>query len=729
MFLKNKLILSALALSALSVQAQVTVGPIFGDHMVLQRDMEVPVWGKADPGEKVTVSFAGQTLTAEAAVNGKWQVKLAPMKVSAEGRDMVVKGTGNTITIKNILVGEVWLCSGQSNMEMPMWTGNPRWRATDGDKHVKAGANPLIRIAQQKSHYWTQLPDDDHQFTWQVLDEKNGLTFSATAFYFGQEIFKALNIPVGLVGSYWSGSRIDPWIPPCGFDSVPELKDLAYEVNAKLPGTEVDKDLAAKTAAEYTKWLEEFKAASAAGKLLPPPPAYRPEMRPYDYYQQSTVMYNKMIYPLVPFAFRGAIWYQGCSNLHDGSLYKYKMQALLNGWREVFQNPDFAFYFVQLAPYNYGGDPLRLPVIWETQEDFAKKEGDNIGMAVICDVGDYNDIHPHDKLTVGKRLALQALKNTYDQKDLKADSPLLQDWKFENGKFYLNFKFVEKWVAKGEVVNFEIAGPAGRWKRAKLEINGKQLIVSCPEVVNPTQLRYLWHHTVTGNLFNEAGLPLGAFRCERAATKEEIMKDVKESNQLVYKFDLKYTCPKDGSIKYEIDNSDKISGKVQGVTYVVELVDKNNNEQWAVISMDAFTDNVKKIGVPVKNSGAYFARRVQKLQMLTNVPGVKTGFIGEGNIEFWSSNYTQENSSKVPGASDSRYDFGDKGSSANVGYGSMQIHNYRDKQTLFAYNNFINPTPDLGIGNSPNGQPDWTFTKSGPNYTKAVLTVYAEIAK
>jgi len=723
--MKKSIVLAAFLGSSVSLIANVVPASIFQDNMVLQRQMNVPVWGKADPGEAVTVEFAGQSVKTTACKGGKWMVKLAPMPENAVGSDLVIKGK-NTLTFKNVLVGEVWLASGQSNMEMPMWTEKPRWRATDGDKHVKAGANKLIRISTVKKT-WAQLPEDTCQMKWEELNAENGLSFSATAFYFAQKLYKDLNIPIGIVVSAWSGSGIDPFIPMEGYKSVPELKTRAFEVSSKIPGTPEYKAAAAKMTSDYEKWLADYKKAAAEGKLLPVPPEYPTYLKPYLIHQQPTVKYNSMIAPLAPFAFRGFIWYQGCSNRSEGLSYQYKMHALLNGWRQIFQQPDLALYFVQLAPYKYGGSPYALPEIWAGQQAFADATQDNVNMAIINDVGDYGDIHPHDKLTVGNRLGLLALKHTY-KKNIKADSPKLVSWKIEGNKFILEFKHVEKFVSKGAIANFEIAGAAGVWQKAAAVADKNKLIVSAADVKEPFQLRYMWHQTLTGNLFNEAGLPLGSFRCGKASNREAVIRDLAKNMQLIYHHDPSKPTAENGSIKYLQNNSAKFTGKkVKRIAYVWELTAKDGKEQYVIAIMDAFTPDVKKIGVPVAAANVQFATKVHNVIVVSNVPGLKTGALQTCNIEFWSKNYMPGTTKVVPGADGKKYDFCDVPSGSNLGYGSMQLHNYGEKQTIFAYNAFRHPTPDLGLGNCTlrKDAPDWTFTRNAQNYIKASLKVYA----
>ncbi len=726
---KRMLPLAVIVFAALSAQAKVEPAPIFADNMVLQQEREVPVWGKADPGENVTVEFAGQSVSTTAGADGKWMVKLAPMKACAENRTLTVRGRENTVTAANTLVGEVWLCSGQSNMEMPMWTNNPHWRTASGDKDAAAGANPLIRISNMRPYGWSAMPRTDFPMKWEALNEKNGLSFSATAFYFGQKLQKELGIPVGLVAAHWGGTRIEPWTPPAGFDSVSELHDIAYSVNAKLPGTKDYQELSAKTAADFQKWLNDFNQAVAGGKAQPLPPKYPVQLMPYSHHQQATVIYNRMIYPFVPFAFRGAIWYQGCSNLTDGMSYCHKMQALYNGWKAVFNNPDLKFYFVQLAPFRYGVSAEKLPELWEAQQAFADKNAPQVGMAVINDVGNLSDIHPRDKKTVGTRLALLALKRDYGR-DVKADAPQMTGYRVDGNKFILDFKNVESWNAKGDVVNFEVAGIDAIFHPAKLQILGKQLAVSAPQVARPMQLRYMWKQTAQGNLFNEAGLPLGAFRCGNEPGKEEIMADLQTNQKLVYEYNLKSgTVDGNTRVNYITDNSAEIKGKIKRITYLVELTANDGKESWAAISMDAFTSNVRQIGIPTKASGAFFATNVRNMIVKSNASGIKNGYVDEGNIEFWCTNYWEGNKFKVPNADNKLFDCGDSATPGVQGYGSMQIHNFKEKQTVFAYNNFgAGANADLGLGNSTGKTRDWTFTGNAKNFTKATLRIFVDEA-
>lgn len=723
-------ILASIALlGAAALNAKLVPATIFSDHMVLQREMPVPVWGTADADEKITVNFAGQNLEATTGKDGKWMLKLAPLTVNAEPQTLTIKGATETVTVNDVLVGEVWLCSGQSNMEMPLWAnGNPRWGNIDGDKIAAASANNLIRISRMAKYEFSRLPRTDYAMSWAAIGPDNAKPFSAVAYFFGKELQKKLNIPIGLVTSHWGGTRIEPWTPPCGFDSVPELASTAEAVNAKIPGHPVSQNFIKKVNEDYKAWLEKFN--EAAGKSeLPVPPTFPKQLEPWANHQQPTVLYNRMIYPFVPFAFRGAIWYQGCSNRSDGSFYKYKMHALFNGWKKVFQNEDMKFYFVQLAPYRYGNNVYMLPEIQAAQEAFCRETEPQVGMVVINDWGNPGDIHPHHKEPVGQRLANMALNRTYGRKDIFCDFPRPTGARIEGSKYIVSFEHVSKWVTKdnGPFQNFEIAGIDGNYKPANVTANGTDLIISNPEVSKPFGVRYLWHETAEGKLFSEHNLPLGCFRFTQPITEADVLADLGEQ-KLAYSFK-----PTDGNfnsmaIKYDVDNTDTLNGKIKSVTYYINAVTSAGDSKWMAVSMDAFTDDIKKIGVPVGNSKITFQQKVSNLSVYTNVDGIKSGTYPEGNIEFWSNNYSQTNGLGLPGASSQQYDFDDKPAPPDVGYGCMQVHLFKEKTTLFAFNNFgAKKKADFGMGNWNGKNPDWTFSGNLANFKEVKISIYIKL--
>ncbi len=498
---KYSMVLACAAVAAFAAEAKVRMAVPFADGMVLQRDRAVPVWGTADAGEKVTVTFNGPTMkrvaetTADA--DGKWRVDLGAMSACCDPATLVAAGKDGAQTVNDVLVGEVWFCAGQSNTELPLCGGDPHFRDGKGAMRAQMTRKPLIRYCHQ-SNYRTSVhpkktapkPVEWKKFLPQNL--MNGGSFSAMGVYFALEVHNALGIPVGIVGTYWGGTRAEPWTPASGLASVPSCAGLATQ-NLLDPAA--------------------YDAAKKAGKAN------------YRIQDQPRVLWNEMVEPWTPFAIRGFIWYQGCSNAAEGHGYADKMQALYNGWAKEFANPGLKLYFVQLAPWGYD----RIAAIQEGQAIFAAKEK-NAGMAVINDVGNLRDIHPNDKQTVGERLALLALKRDYGFADLKADSPTLKSWKVDGDKFVLSFNDVDSWyLYNGDwstANGFEIAGPDGQFVPAKIanlrmwkpergesrgQIEGRDLVVVADGVKEPKKLRYLFSHPWRGSLYNEVNLPLGAF--------------------------------------------------------------------------------------------------------------------------------------------------------------------------------------------------------------------------
>ncbi len=465
---------------ASDVRAEVKLASIFGDSMVLQQELPVPVWGWADKGESVTVTFGDQKKTAEAGDDGRWQVKLDALTANADGQTLAIAGT-NSIEVKDVLVGEVWICSGQSNME---WSLS---RSLNAKEEIAAADFPNIRLFNVPGHITSPVAKDEAPGQWQVCTPQSAPGFTAVGQFFGRRLHKELDVPIGLVGSNWGGTRIEPWTSPAGFHSVPELKDIAAQVDA-------------------------YTAETKVGGGSP------------------SAIYNAMIHPLAPFAMRGAIWYQGESNGNEGESYFHKTQALVNGWRKLF-NPDLAFYWVQLANYQAPNDDPAGGNGWARIRD-AQTKALNIkhtGMAVIIDIGAANDIHPKNKQDVGGRLAQWALHQTYGKKDLVPSGPLFKSQQIEDGRIRVSFKHVgaglvvglkkglepTQVIEDGKLGRFAIAGEDKKWHWADAKIDGEDVVVSSPEVAKPVAVRYAWSMNPEGaNLYNLDGFPAGPFRTD-----------------------------------------------------------------------------------------------------------------------------------------------------------------------------------------------------------------------
>lgn len=483
-------------------QADIRLPAIIGDHMVIQRDLPLQIWGWADPGEEVHVTLGDAKASARADAQGNWRVTLPPIK-GGKGLEMTLAGK-NTIKLTDILLGEVWLGSGQSNMQWSV-------QMSDNSAEEIGSANfPEIRLFSVPL-VPSGKPAQDVNAKWVVCTPDNVKGFSAVLYFFGRQLHKDLKLPVGLINTSWGGTRIEPWTPPAGLASQSELQSELEWVNARNADYKNALDASVEL---YRSWLASADKAKAAGQEIPDPPAA--PAHPLNSNGVATGLYNGMIHPLVPFTIRGAIWYQGEANVGEGMKYHTRMKALIQGWRTVWGQGDFPFLFVQLAPFAYGGDPSRLAELWESQA--ATLTVPNTGMAVTTDlVADLKDIHPPNKQDVGKRLALWALANTYGQSDTVYCGPLYESQKVEGNKVRLKFKHADGGLKSrdGKSLSwFSIAGADKRFVPAEAVIDGSEVVVSSPSVANPVAVRFGWHQLAEPNLANKAGLPASPFRTD-----------------------------------------------------------------------------------------------------------------------------------------------------------------------------------------------------------------------
>ena len=490
----KSLFLLTFAFAVLGLHAKVKLAAPFGDGMVLQREMPIRVWGEADAGEKVKVKFGDASVETVADASGKWMVELPAMKASKTGRRL----KANDASISDVLVGEVWMCAGQSNTDCPIWGGSPRYRDGWGAMMLTTTDRPFVRVVKTRRAMALE-PKLDIKVKWRKMTPalwdlcKAGWKMpSAMGFYYALELANALDIPIGLIDSSWGGTNIDTWTPRSGYKG---LEGLDMERDWKIVPQ------------------EEWKPEMAKGPISLA-------------HKQTSALWNGMVAAYAPMSIRGFIWYQGCANASEHKRYANKMQALYNGWSTEFRNPDLSLYFVQLAPWGYKG----IARIQEAQAKFAAQEK-NAAMTVIIDVGNLNDIHPNDKRTVAKRLSLHALKRNYGWKHIQNESPTLKSWKIEGNKFILSFDNAEHFYVynpdRSLKVGFEVCGEDGVWKPAKItnykptkmedklyylgQVDGKDLVVEADGVESPKKLRYLHSAPWFGSLYSEACLPVGAF--------------------------------------------------------------------------------------------------------------------------------------------------------------------------------------------------------------------------
>jgi sialate O-acetylesterase len=708
-------------------RADVRLPNVFASHMVLQRDMPITIWGWANPNETLTVALGSANGQVQANERGEWKIILPAMKA---GGPFTLKVTGsNSLEFDDVMVGEVWLCSGQSNMEMGM--GMLR----DAHKEIAEANDPELRLLLV-TRKWAPLPQTNIDGEWKLCSSntvaENGWDgFSAAAYYFGRELRQKLGVPVGLIESSWGGTRIESWTPPEGYAAMPALSNEYDLVQLADPTTAQHQDRLRQTIDNTERWVASARRAMALRTLVPTMPGFPAELlAPHDL-QNATALYNGMIHPLIPYAMRGAIWYQGESNMGDGMRYADRMRALIAGWRTLWHEGDFPFYFVQIAPYNYGGNPQTEPQIWEAQ-DVAARIIPNTGMAVINDIGDLTNIHPKDKQDVGHRLALLALARTYGDEKLVSSGPTFKSFSVEGNQLRVNFDDADGLASRdGKPLDwFEIIdADEGGFVKADAQIDGSSVLLSAPGVKHPVAMRFAWSMLAVPNLINAAGLPAGAFRAGTAPTRDPLtyVPEAKEY-RLAYDLDLGKLGQ---NFHYALDNRENIPQPFDRIAYFLELQKTNGTTDYLFVSMDAFTHDLGKIGVPTVSSRAHFQQDVANMDVYSDVKGIETGIgIAGGNIEFWPNNYSTANSAHVPNASGDVYDFGDEPTDPENGYGSMQVHNHDAKQTLFAINHWTaGDGADLGIGNQPKGNPDWTFASNARTYEVKRLRVLVRCVK
>jgi len=488
-----------------SAVAAVQPGSIFTDNMVLQREIKVPVWGAAAPGEKVRVQFAGQTVAAVAGTDGRWRTELAPLKISAEPMELVISGADSSITLTNVLVGEVWLCSGQSNMDFTMWM------LKLSQEEISAATNyPLLRLFKVKNQTMPEKPAESVEGRWTESTAETAGGFSGVATYFGRALCRDLGVPVGLIHCAWGGTPVEAWT------SRESLGQITFMTNRLSEADEVRKNYSTEEAqADLQRRLAEWESKVAAGEKASRKPTL---WSPYTDSWQPATLYNGMIAPLVPFAMCGVIWYQGESNAGKFKEYHELFSSMIYGWREAWGQGDFPFLYVQLANYlPVQTNPVQDSAVWAFLREAQTQTLDvpNAAMAIITDVGDAANIHPKDKKTVGERLALAARAKAYGE-DIVYSGPVFQCLEIKDGNAVVCFSSVGGGLAaRGEQLNgFAVAGADRQWHWAAAQIEGDTVILSSPEVPAPVAVRYNWANNPVGNLYNREGLPASLFRTD-----------------------------------------------------------------------------------------------------------------------------------------------------------------------------------------------------------------------
>jgi sialate O-acetylesterase len=495
------LLLAATVVTPTFLTAEVMLASPFTDHAVLQRDIAVPVWGQAAPGEKIAVHFRGHTLATTAAADGRWSVRLAPMPASAEGAELTVSGSA-TVTLHDVVVGEVWLASGQSNIEWPL-------NLSRNGAAAVAGANsPLIRHLKIE-----RSPSDQPTTTvktggWQTATPQTAGGFSAIGYFFAQELTQKLGIPVGLINSSWGGTPIESWL------AEPVLRTTKGWPRFDKQWQEALKVFPQKLA-EYpaldAAWQKADTEARASGKPNPLPWP-QPPVGPGTAYAPGG-LFNGMIMPLAPYALRGVLWYQGESNIDHVPDYPELFVAMIRDWRARWAQGDLPFYFVQIPNYADGDAPGRK---WAQLREAQTRALalPNTAMAVTIDVGDTENIHPTNKQPVGERLAFLAEAKLYGLA-VEWSGPEFRSASGEGSALRVKFTHAKGLTPKVTPASgFEVAGVDRVFHSAIAQIENETVVVSSPDVPEPVAVRYAWTNGPVASLYNGAGLPAAPFRSD-----------------------------------------------------------------------------------------------------------------------------------------------------------------------------------------------------------------------
>lgn len=490
-----RLLLLILSLSV-AVQAAVDLrlAPLFCDHAVLQQGKAVPVWGWANPGEKVQVEFKGNKAEAVADQTGRWQADLPALTADAQPAELRVKAE-KIIIIHDVVIGEVWIASGQSNMEFALD------KADNGSQEIASADSPLIRqfkVARAVS----DNPADETKGAWEPALPKNAGRFSAVAYFFAKSLYQDLNVPIGIINSTWGGTFIEAWTSADALKKDPAFAAITERWRQSQTPESREKLYSARLA----KWEAARAAAEQRSETYTAPKPARAtaeeEKKP-----MPAGLFNGMIQPLIPYAIRGAIWYQGENNSGRPQEYRSLFPTMITDWRGRFGQGNFPFYFVQLPsfqPGNWAGlreaqaQTLRLP---------------NTGMAVTIDLGEVDNLHPTKKQEVGARLARWAKAKTYGKGGV-ASGPIFKSAVREDSTLRLSFEYREGGLvaSKEPLTSFEVAGSGGKFYPATARIDNDTVVVQAGEVAEPVSVRYAWANAPVASLFNKEGLPASPFR-------------------------------------------------------------------------------------------------------------------------------------------------------------------------------------------------------------------------
>ncbi len=502
--MKNRLLLACLTLSiCMPVRAEITLAPLFTDHAVLQREKTVPVWGKAEPAEIITVTFSGQKKETAADSAGRWKVLLDAMPASSSGASLQVTGSVSGATdIQGVLVGDVWFASGQSNMQHTVS------KCRNAQEEAATANHPQIRMFK----VWFNVSETPQESLtgkrakWSICQPNSVGSFSAVGYYFARELHKELQVPIGIINSSWGGTQIESWMSSPTLQASP-LKDKIDEWwKQYLADYEVD-------LAVYQRKLTTWESAGAL-------PADKPR-EPQGAVSRWTPsgLFNAMVHPFIPYGLRGFIWYQGEANTARFDQYGTLFKALITDWRKDFAQGDLPFYFVQLANFDHKQDTTGQTWAFLREAQLEALSLPNTGTAITVDIGDPKDAHYTNKQEAGRRLAAVALAGTFARR-INTSGPVFERTTEEGRRLRLHFQSEKELVLQPvELAAFEVAGEDQNFHAASASIDGKTLLVASPQVSRPVAVRYAWRNAPSISLFDTDGLPAPPFRSDQWTPK------------------------------------------------------------------------------------------------------------------------------------------------------------------------------------------------------------------
>ena len=518
--MRNQLIIGIFLCVLSTLYSELSVPSIFSSGMVLQRNQPNPIWGWSDKNTEVNISFSGDVYSTVSNVEGYWRIELSPKEANALEQDMVIKSGDNIITINDILLGEVWLCSGQSNMQWSLLN------SFNSDLELPTAKFPLVRLLSIP-HYGTQKPQNDFQGGWQAVNPKSAKQFSAVGYYFGKILHQNLNVPIGLIDNSWGGSTCEAWIPIDVLSSIEEGRSYIKYFEKLMNSFDADKAMS-----DYEDKMNFWRLSlnEARVKGLPEPRKPWKKANPFTGQHRPGNLYNGVLHPIIGYGIKGVIWYQGEGNVKRAFDYRKVFPKMIETWRKDWGQGDFPFYWVQIADYlNESSIPSEFSLFAEIRESqtLTLNKLKNLGQAVIIDLGEARDIHPRNKRDVASRLARIALARDYGL-EIPYKNPSYAGMEIGDGFIVLDFNDIGDRLYSfdsNELKGFILCGEDGVFSKAKAGIiDGSKIKVWAKGINDPVAVRYAWESNPICNIYSQTGstlLPLTPFRTDRFTLKSE----------------------------------------------------------------------------------------------------------------------------------------------------------------------------------------------------------------